>query len=542
MRNSNNVTIEPSRFHELLLNMMNKAADQAAEAPNKFATIKENYTAFQTIYCLLRCTQDFWYADCRECLSNAIANMPTAIFNQTAIEGFGGNLSCNRILEAEENSIYHIVFSHTVMFIVAQKQRQMMDLCNGKFQLEIFGNMTVNMTWAREPQNAADHCSNFVGGSYYVGPPNGDEKIDSLVGCMLAKIAEEVTDRDGSGRSGNDGTGLTVSSSCISPFQKMESGPPLYTDEDRKISFNAVGLNGYRYMIPYIWNQKIRNCALKSSEMCSSNAILVEHPRGHLKGGIVVNHTDGLQPYAPNQKFAQGSDDHLLICQSHSILEKCSVIIQVNNGEFNRKFKVLGSRASIEFTSGDHVPFESRGWELSYSADMQEAPAVYVWNRNNVRDIYGIYGQFNITLAALMNRLVNQAVSSSNFFAVGDSNLPDFTNNSIYGLVQCTPDIMPSDCNICLSNCVSQIPQCCIENNGGRVYSPSCNIRFEPYLFYKCDTTSILNKFQCRDCAGTVYRLITLAIHRRNKRSLASPAPKSSLMFVSVAGDDLNFI
>ncbi|KAK4858410.1 hypothetical protein QYF36_015936 [Acer negundo] len=438
------------------------------------------------------------------------------------------------------------------------------------------------MTWAREPQNAADHCSNFIGGSYFVGPPNGDEKIDSLVGCMLAKIAEEVTDRDGSGWSGNDGTGLTVSSSCISPFQKMESGPPLYTDEDRKISFNAVGLNGYRYIIPYIWNHKIRNCALKSSEMCSSNAILVEHPRGHLKGGIVVNHTDGLQPYAPNQKFAQGSDDHLLICQSHSILEKCSVIIQVNNGEFNRKFKVLGSRASIEFTSGDHVPFESRGWELSYSAanlnftlaslqsnatrsngfyntstgqsldranglslcrgdvspelcqscvkvasddiinrcssqkeaiiwydlcmlrysnesifsDMQEAPAVYVWNRNNVRDIYGIYGQFNITLAALMNRLVNQAVSSSNFFAVGDSNLPDFTNNSIYGLVQCTPDIMPSDCNICLSNCVSQIPQCCIENNGGRVYSPSCNIRFEPYLFYKCDTTSILNKFQ----------------------------------------------
>ncbi|KAI9196380.1 hypothetical protein LWI28_023441 [Acer negundo] len=63
---------------------------------------------------------------------------------------------------------------------------------------------------------------------------------------------------------------------------------------------------------------------------------------------------------------AQGSDDHLLICQSHSSLEKCSVI-QVNNGEFNRKFKVLGSRASIEFTGGDHVPFESRGWELSYS-------------------------------------------------------------------------------------------------------------------------------------------------------------------------------
>ncbi|KAK0604379.1 hypothetical protein LWI29_015074 [Acer saccharum] len=319
-----------------------------------------------------------------------VVEIGQTVFNQTAIEGFGENLSCNRVFEADENSIYHIVFSYTVMFLVGQKQRKMMDMCNGKFQLEIFGNMTVNMTWAREPQKPTDHCSNFISGSY-VGPPNGNEKIDSLVGYMLAKIAEEVTDRDGSGWNSNDGTGLTVSSYCISPFQKMDSGPPLYTDEDRKISFNAVGLNGYRYIIPYIWNQKIRNCALKSSEMCSSKAILVEHPRGHLKGGIVVNHTDGLQPYAPNQKcqwniqlpkeakfisftinylaVAQGSDDHLLICQSHSILEKCSVI-QLNNGEFNRKFKVLGSRASIEFTSGDHVPFESRGWELSYSAGL----------------------------------------------------------------------------------------------------------------------------------------------------------------------------
>ncbi|KAI9196294.1 hypothetical protein LWI28_022703 [Acer negundo] len=114
------------------------------------------------------------------------------------------------------------------MFLVGQKQREMMNLCNEKLQLEIFGNMTVNMTWAKEPQNVADHCSNFIGGSYYLGPPNGEEKIDSLVGYMLAKIAEEVTDRDGSGWNSNDGTGLTVSSSCISPFQKMEVVIVLY--------------------------------------------------------------------------------------------------------------------------------------------------------------------------------------------------------------------------------------------------------------------------------------------------------------------------
>ena len=61
---------------------------------------------------------------------------------------------------------------------------------------------------------------------------------------------------------------------------------------------------------------------------------------------------------------------------------------------------------------------------LRYSNDsifsnMVENPFVYAWSIYNVADP----GQFNITLAALMNRLVNQAVSSSNFFAAGDVNI-----------------------------------------------------------------------------------------------------------------------
>ena len=114
----------------------------------------------------------------------------------------------------------------------------------------------------------------------------------------------------------------------------------------------------------------------------------------------------------------------------------------------------------------------------SIFSDMVEEPLVYAWNINNVADP----GQFNITLAALMNRLVIQAVSSSNFFAAGDVNLTDFT--TIYGLVQCTPDITQSDCRICLSRRVSQIPDCCNGKMGGRVYGPSCNIRFETFPFY----------------------------------------------------------
>lgn len=122
--------------------------------------------------------------------------------------------------------------------------------------------MIVNMTWVREPQDRDDHCSISFSSSYYAASPNGDEKIDTLIGNMLAQIAEEVTDRGGRGWISNDGNGLTISSSCFPPFLKAKDGPPLYVNEERNMSFNAVGLNGYWYIVPYIWNKKIKNRAL----------------------------------------------------------------------------------------------------------------------------------------------------------------------------------------------------------------------------------------------------------------------------------------
>ncbi|KAJ6925617.1 hypothetical protein NC651_010116 [Populus alba x Populus x berolinensis] len=65
---------------------------------------------------------------------------------------------------------------------------------------------------------------------------------------------------------------------------------------------------------------------------------------------------------------------------------------------------------------------------------------------------------------------------------MGDTNGTAF--NRIYGTVQCTPDISPSQCRICLSGCVSDIPRCCNGKRGGNVLTPSCSMRFEIYPFY----------------------------------------------------------
>ncbi|KAJ0039872.1 hypothetical protein Pint_26811 [Pistacia integerrima] len=87
-----------------------------------------------------------------------------------------------------------------------------------------------------------------------------------------------------------------------------------------------------------------------------------------------------------------------------------------------------------------------------------------------------------------MNSLVHEAVSSSNFFAAEDVNFTTFTR--LYGLAQCTPDIVSSECRICLAACVSEIRKCCNGKEGGRVCRPSCNIRFEIYSFYSMGSHS----------------------------------------------------
>ncbi|CAL5409644.1 unnamed protein product [Camellia sinensis] len=62
----------------------------------------------------------------------------------------------------------------------------------------------------------------------------------------------------------------------------------------------------------------------------------------------------------------------------------------------------------------------------------------------------------------------------------------------MYGLAQCTPDISSKDCNTCLSDAISGLPICCVGKQGERYLFPSCNVRYESYLFYNNATATPL--------------------------------------------------
>nr|XP_027062940.1 putative receptor-like protein kinase At4g00960 [Coffea arabica] len=75
------------------------------------------------------------------------------------------------------------------------------------------------------------------------------------------------------------------------------------------------------------------------------------------------------------------------------------------------------------------------------------------------------------------------AVRESNLSAaVQEGNLSAFRR--LYTLTQCTPDLSADDCEGCLSAAIARLPTCCTIRVGGRVFLPSCNIRYELYRFY----------------------------------------------------------
>ncbi|CAL5400735.1 unnamed protein product [Camellia sinensis] len=110
---------------------------------------------------------------------------------------------------------------------------------------------------------------------------------------------------------------------------------------------------------------------------------------------------------------------------------------------------------------------------------LQDDPAA-VWNPENVSNVAG----FNQALKPLLEKLRSQAAQGGSLrkFATGMTSADTFL--TIYGLLQCTPDLSQQQCIDCLDRATSFISDCCNARKGARVLAPSCNLRYELNHFY----------------------------------------------------------
>ncbi|XP_048447169.1 cysteine-rich receptor-like protein kinase 29 isoform X3 [Pyrus x bretschneideri] len=103
--------------------------------------------------------------------------------------------------------------------------------------------------------------------------------------------------------------------------------------------------------------------------------------------------------------------------------------------------------------------------------------------------------EFDLVLNLFLDTLTEKAASGDSLkkFAAGHVIIQGSTTNQpIYALLQCTPDLGKQNCSGCLKGAISKIPECCGGKQVGRVLKPSCNLRFETSLFYDSTADSLV--------------------------------------------------
>lgn len=122
----------------------------------------------------------------------------------------------------------------------------------------------------------------------------------------------------------------------------------------------------------------------------------------------------------------------------------------------------------------------------SLHGSLEVLPTFSVWNAENV--LPTDMDAFNRKLRNLLKSLGSEAAAGGDLrkFATGSARIrvAPKSMQTIYALVQCTPDLSEMDCKRCLLEAFGYIPKCCYGKDTGRLVKPSCNLRFELSLFF----------------------------------------------------------
>ncbi|KFK28883.1 hypothetical protein AALP_AA7G060300 [Arabis alpina] len=96
--------------------------------------------------------------------------------------------------------------------------------------------------------------------------------------------------------------------------------------------------------------------------------------------------------------------------------------------------------------------------------------------------------EFSRVWSGLTQRMIEEASSSTDatwsaakYYAADVAALPD--SQTLYALMQCTPDLSPAQCNLCLKESVGNYQECCLGRQGGIILRQSCVFKAELYPF-----------------------------------------------------------
>ncbi|CAM8985928.1 unnamed protein product [Rhodiola kirilowii] len=112
-------------------------------------------------------------------------------------------------------------------------------------------------------------------------------------------------------------------------------------------------------------------------------------------------------------------------------------------------------------------------------------PNFTLWNPLEISYAYQFNQVWNASMVELKDEVINGTAGEGYGKKLFGTKVTVFSPFiSIMSLAQCSPDLSASDCDLCLTASIAQLPRCCFGQQGGSVIKPSCNIRSELHSFY----------------------------------------------------------
>ncbi|XP_043808436.1 cysteine-rich receptor-like protein kinase 11 [Manihot esculenta] len=171
----------------------------------------------------------------------------------------------------------------------------------------------------------------------------------------------------------------------------------------------------------------------------------------------------------------------LVLCRADSSSEACSIC--VDYGIQNLISNCPNQKEAISWGGGsDLLPCIIRyaNRNIFGRAELEPSNAGF-----NSRNLPSNITQFSEIWSSLMERVGTRASmgSSEIKFATGEANYSTGLHETIYVMMQCTPDISQSYCSYCLQQAVDKYTDCCSGKKGGYILKPSCWFRWDLFPF-----------------------------------------------------------
>jgi hypothetical protein len=163
----------------------------------------------------------------------------------------------------------------------------------------------------------------------------------------------------------------------------------------------------------------------------------------------------------------------LFLCRGDVSVEVCQECVNLARNEVVRRCPI--EKEAIIWYDECFLRYSNS----NIFSSLSQTPALVMLNAQNIT----VDAQYNHLLVDSIYNAANVAASAPSGEKKFAAKKVIYTwLESLYVLVQCTPDLSIDDCIRCILLAHLSIP--IFSTRGGRVMYPSCNSRFETYLFY----------------------------------------------------------